>query len=97
MQEIEVKRIEAYSLLDFALLLQAAIDEGYRVNDSNENYPQQIGSYMTAGLTKQAIKQAGKKKAKEQVTQSETTQDEQEVTNAAAQLPVEESTSDKSE
>lgn len=55
MQEQEIKRINAYSLLDFAVELEKSILEGYRVSLDNENYPVSFGTHFTAGLVKQDV------------------------------------------
>ena len=44
------KRIDAYSLLDFAVELEKAVIEGYRVSLTNEHYPMSFGTHFTAGL-----------------------------------------------
>lgn len=49
----QTKRIEAYSICDFAVQLQKAIIEGYRLNvEDNEKYPLQIGVGFYATLDK---------------------------------------------
>ena len=53
-QNITSKRIENYSLWEFLLAFQQAVQEGYVLDlVSNENFPQQIGVIFTAGLVKQ--------------------------------------------
>ena len=46
----QIKRIDAYSLLDFAVELEKAVIEGYRVSLTNEHYPMSFGTHFTAGL-----------------------------------------------
>lgn len=46
----DFKRIDAYSLLDFAVELEKAVIEGYRVSLTNEHYPMSFGTHFTAGL-----------------------------------------------
>ena len=52
---MEVNRVEAYSLLEFMLLVEKEILNGYRVCTSNENYPQNFGSFYSCGLVKEAV------------------------------------------
>ena len=53
-QNISNKRIENYSLWEFLLAFQQAVQEGYVLDlVSNENFPQQIGVIFTAGMVKQ--------------------------------------------
>ena len=49
----DFKRIDAYSLLDFAVELEKAVIAGYRVSLTNEHYPMTFGTHFTAGLVKQ--------------------------------------------
>ncbi len=49
-QQAGFKRIDAYSLLDFAVELEKAVIEGYRVSLTNEHYPMSFGTHFTAGL-----------------------------------------------
>ena len=49
-QQDGFKRIDAYSLLDFAVELEKAVIEGYRVSLTNEHYPMSFGTHFTAGL-----------------------------------------------
>ena len=52
-QNISSKRIENYSLWEFLLAFQQAVQEGYVLDlVSNENFPQQIGVIFTAGMVK---------------------------------------------
>ena len=52
-QNISSKRIENYSLWEFLLAFQQAVQDGYVLDlVSNENFPQQIGVIFTAGLVK---------------------------------------------
>jgi hypothetical protein len=46
-------RITEYSLLDYSLKLQEQILLGYRVDLGMENYPNQIGTVLVAGLVKE--------------------------------------------
>ena len=46
----QIKRVEAYSLMDFAVELEKAFLEGYRVSLTNEHYPMSFGTHFTAGL-----------------------------------------------
>lgn len=48
----DFKRIDAYSLLDFAVELEKAVIEGYRVSLTNEHYPMSFGTHFTAGLVR---------------------------------------------
>jgi len=49
----EIKRIESYSLLEFAEKLQEAFLEGYRLDvGSNENAPISFGSFQTCGMVR---------------------------------------------
>ena len=48
----DFKRIDAYSLLDFAVELEKAVVEGYRVSLTNEHYPMSFGTHFTAGLVR---------------------------------------------
>lgn len=48
----QIKRIEAYSLMDFAVELEKAFLEGYRVSLTNEHYPMSFGTHFTAGLVR---------------------------------------------
>ena len=51
----EVKRVEAYSLMEFCQKVQEAVQEGYVFDfESNENFPQKFGSFMGAGMVKEA-------------------------------------------
>ena len=53
-QNINSKRIENYSLWEFLLAFQEAVQQGYVLDlVSNENFPQQIGVIFTAGVVKQ--------------------------------------------
>lgn len=53
-QTKEVKRIESYSLLEFAEKVQEAVLEGYRLDvGSNENAPISFGSFQTCGMVKE--------------------------------------------
>lgn len=53
-QNISSKRIENYSLWEFLLAFQQAVQQGYVLDlVSNENFPQQIGVIFTAGVVKQ--------------------------------------------
>ena len=53
-QNISSKRIENYSLWEFLLAFQQAVQDGYVLDlVSNENFPQQIGVIFTAGVVKQ--------------------------------------------
>ena len=49
-QQDSFKRIDAYSLLDFAVELEKAVIEGYRVSLTNEHYPMSFGTHFTAGM-----------------------------------------------
>ena len=52
-QNISSKRIENYSLWEFLLAFQQAVQEGYVLDlVFNENFPQQIGVIFTAGVVK---------------------------------------------
>lgn len=51
-QQDSFKRIDAYSLLDFAVELEKAVIEGYRVSLTNEHYPMSFGTHFTAGLVR---------------------------------------------
>lgn len=46
----ETKSILAYSLMDYSTAMQEAILEGYRLDNSNEGYPQQIGALYSCNL-----------------------------------------------
>ena len=48
----QIKRVEAYSLMDFAVELEKAFLEGYRVSLNNEHYPMSFGTHFTAGLVR---------------------------------------------
>ena len=48
----QIKRVEAYSLMDFAVELEKAFLEGYRVSLTNEHYPMSFGTHFTAGLVR---------------------------------------------
>ena len=48
----DFKRIDAYSLLDFAVELEKAVIAGYRVSLTNEHYPMIFGTHFTAGLVR---------------------------------------------
>ena len=52
MTQDSFKRIDAYSLLDFAVELEKAVIEGYRVSLTNEHYPMSFGTHFTAGLVR---------------------------------------------
>lgn len=44
-------RVQAYSLYEYLLALQEAIQAGYKIDfETNQGYPQQIGTVFTAGL-----------------------------------------------
>lgn len=46
-------RVEAYSFFEFCQKVQQAINEGYKFDfDSNENFPQIYGSYLTCGMVR---------------------------------------------
>jgi hypothetical protein len=53
MSQIEVNRIEAYSLLEFMQLVEKEILKGYRVSIDNDLYPQNFGSFYSCGLVKE--------------------------------------------
>lgn len=56
----EVIRIEAYSLFEFCQKVQEAILAGYKFDfDSNENFPANYGSSLSAGLVKECLVKAG--------------------------------------
>ena len=46
----QIKRVEAYSLMDFAVELEKAFLEGYRLNITNDNFPTNFGTLYTAGM-----------------------------------------------
>ena len=48
----QIKRVEAYSLMDFAVELEKAFLEGYRLNITNDNFPTNFGTLYTAGMVK---------------------------------------------
>ena len=49
-QQDNFKRIEAYSLMDFAVELEKAFLEGYRLSITNDNFPTNFGTLYTAGM-----------------------------------------------
>ena len=53
MSQIEVNRVEAYSLLEFMQLVEKEILKGYRVSTDNDLYPQNFGSFYSCGLVKE--------------------------------------------
>ena len=62
----ELKRVEAYSLMEFSQKVQEAILEGYRFDfDSIQNCPQSFGSYLSAGMLKGVPKVQAKEVAEE--------------------------------
>lgn len=51
---MQVKNIESYNLPDFMLEVQKAVLEGYSVDvESNEFYPQNVGTRFWCGMVKQ--------------------------------------------
>ena len=46
----QIKRVEAYSLMDFAVELEKAFLEGYRLSITNDNFPTNFGTLYTAGM-----------------------------------------------
>ena len=48
----QIKRVEAYSLMDFAVEIEKAFLEGYRVSLTNEHYPMSFGTHFTAGMVR---------------------------------------------
>lgn len=53
-QTMQTKRIDSYSFMEFCQLVQEAIKDGYSFDfDSNENFPQQMGTFITCGLVKE--------------------------------------------
>ena len=49
--QADLLRVEAYSFFEFCQKVQQAINDGYRFDfDSNENFPQIYGSYLTCGM-----------------------------------------------
>lgn len=54
-KQTETKRIDSYSFMEFCQLTEQAIKEGYSFDfESNENFPQMMGSFITCGLVKGA-------------------------------------------
>ena len=52
-QDASTLRVEAYSFFEFCQKVQQAINEGYKFDfDSNENFPQIYGSYLTCGMVR---------------------------------------------
>lgn len=52
---MQVKNIESYNLPDFMLEVQKAVLEGYSVDvQSNEFYPQNVGTRFWCGMVKVA-------------------------------------------
>jgi hypothetical protein len=55
---MEVKKIEAFSLAEFAKLVQEAFKQGFQFDfETNENYPTTFGSYYVAGMVKKSTEQ----------------------------------------
>ena len=50
---MEIKRIDAYNLLEFMLLVEAEIKQGYSISTENDLYPNAFGSFYTCGLVKE--------------------------------------------
>lgn len=48
----QIKRVEAYSLMDFAVELEKAFLEGYRLSITNDNFPTNFGTLYTAGMVR---------------------------------------------
>lgn len=48
----QIKRVEAYSLMDFAVEIEKAFLEGYRLSITNDNFPTNFGTLYTAGMVK---------------------------------------------
>ena len=49
---MEINRIDAYNLLEFMLLVEAEIKQGYSISTENDLYPNAFGSFYTCGLVK---------------------------------------------
>lgn len=50
---MQLEQITAYSLIDFAMAMEKAFQQGFRLDvETNERVPQQIGSLMVCTLVK---------------------------------------------
>lgn len=51
MKENETQRIDSYSFFEFCQKVQEEIIKGWRFDfDSNQNFPVQMGTFLTCGL-----------------------------------------------
>ena len=54
----EIKRIDAYSLVELLVQVQENIQLGYLIDlSTNENYPQIIGHHYTLGMAKESTEE----------------------------------------
>ena len=72
MQEIETKSITAFDLWTYLNEIQSAILEGYRLDDSNANFPQGYVGLYTCGMTKVASSNKLEVLPKEDVSDNDT-------------------------
>ena len=63
--------ITEYSLLDYSLKLQDAVEKGYRVSDSVEGSPIMVGFVYTATLVKREAKVVGELAVKVKIDTTE--------------------------